>query len=79
MENKKRYGPVFKGSCANLTLRFFPQLKSELHGKWFSDMDELSTESHLKKAWFGDIYRKWVQRHRKCVQHQGEYFEKLCR
>ena len=32
----------------------------------------------LKKTWLGDIYGKWVQRHRKCVQHQGEYFETLC-
>ena len=31
----------------------------------------------LKKTWFGDIYGKWVQQHWKCIQHQGEYFEKL--
>ena len=28
---------------------FLPQLKSDLHGKWFSDLDELRTESDLKK------------------------------
>ena len=28
---------------------FFPQLKSDLHGKRFSDMYELRTESDLKR------------------------------
>ena len=56
---------------------FFPQLKSDLHGKRLSDRYELRTESDLKRTWFGDIYGKWVQRRRKCVKHQGEYFEKL--
>ena len=28
---------------------FFPQLKSDQHGKRFSDMHELRTESHLKR------------------------------
>ena len=28
---------------------FFPQLKSNLHGKRISDLDELRTESDLKK------------------------------
>ena len=32
-----------------LTLRYFTQLKSNLHGKRFSDFDELRTESDLKK------------------------------
>ena len=47
MEDKTRYGPVFTGSNANLTA-FFLQLKSDLHGKRFSDLDELRTESDLK-------------------------------
>ena len=34
----------------HLTLRSFPQLKSNLHGKRFSYFDELRTESDLKKA-----------------------------
>ena len=33
----------------HLYFAFFPQLKSDLHGKRFSDMDELRTESDLKK------------------------------
>ena len=31
---------------------FFPQLKSDLHGKRFSDMYELRTESNLKRDTF---------------------------
>ena len=38
-----------------LTLRSFPQLKLNLHGKKFSDFDELRTDSDLKKkTWVGD-------------------------
>ena len=33
----------------HLTLRSFPQLKSNLQGKRFSDLTELRTESDLKK------------------------------
>ena len=38
-----------------LTLRSFSQLKLNLHGKRFSDFDELRTESDFKKkTWVGD-------------------------
>ena len=47
MEDKTRYGPVFSGSNANLTA-FFLQLKLNLHGKRFSNLDELRTESDFK-------------------------------
>ena len=32
-------------------LRHLTQLKSDLHGKRFSDLNELRTESDLKKGW----------------------------
>ena len=40
------------------------------------DLDELRTESDLKKDM---ISTENGFRHRKCVPHQGEYFENLCR
>ena len=41
--------PLIHWILRHLTLRSFPQLKSNLHGKRFSDFDELRTESDLKK------------------------------
>ena len=34
-------------NLAPFNFAFFPQLKSDLHGKWFSDLYELRTESDL--------------------------------
>ena len=63
---------------APFDFKFSTQLKSDLHGKRFSNLDELRIESDLKKTCFRDIYGKWVQQQRKCIQHQEEYSEKLC-
>ena len=53
MEDKKRYGRIqhspFSLDLAPFDFAFFPQLKSDLHGKRFSDFDELRTESDLNK------------------------------
>jgi len=32
-----------------------------------------------EKGWFRDTFNKWVARHRKCVNCDGEYFEKMWR
>ena len=29
----------------------------------------------LSFSWFSGVFDKWVERHRKCVDHKGEYFE----
>ena len=31
----------------------------------------------VRKNWFGEVYKQRVERHRKCVQVVGGYFEKL--
>ena len=53
MEDKKRYSRIqhapYSLDLAPFYFAFFPQLKSDLHGKWCSDLDELHTESDLKK------------------------------
>ena len=53
MEDKKRYDRIqhapYSLDLAPFDFAFFPQLKSNLHGKRFSDFDELRTESDLKK------------------------------
>ena len=52
MEDKKKYGRIqhapYSLDLAPFDFAFFPHLKSELHGKRFSDLDELRTESDLK-------------------------------
>ena len=60
----------------------FPQLKSDLRGRRFTDLQEIRMA--VRKAifgysneWYNDIYNKWVKRHSKCIAHNGEYFEKL--
>ena len=53
MEDKKKYGRIqrapFSLDLAPFDFAFLPQLRLDLHGKWFSDLDELCTESDLKK------------------------------
>ena len=47
MEEKKRYGRI-QHAPYSLDFAVFPQLKSDLHKKRFSDLDEIRTESDLK-------------------------------
>ena len=53
MEDKKRYGrrqhAPYSLDLAPFDFAFFPKLKSDLHWKRFSDLDELRTESDLNK------------------------------
>ena len=60
----------------------FPQLKSDMRGRRFTDLQEIRMAvrkaiSGYSSDWYSDIYNKWVKRHRKCIAHNGEYFEKL--
>ena len=48
MEDKKSYGR-YNMSLEPFDFAFFPQQKSDLYGKRFSDLDELHTQSDLKK------------------------------
>ena len=56
-------------------------MKDELKGKHFNDLDELRSEltrilsSHPEEL-FDQVYRQWIERHRKCIASQGAYFEK---
>ena len=53
MKDKKRYGRTqhdpFSLDLAPFDFAFFPQLKSDLHGKRFSDLKYLRTESDPQK------------------------------
>ena len=53
MKDKNRYGRIqhapYSLDLVPFDFAFFPQLKSDLHGKRFSNLDELHTESDLKE------------------------------
>ena len=66
----------------NLPLSICLGLKSDLRGQRYEDVQELkmavrSAIFKNEKDWFGDVYKQMVERHRKCLQEGGGYFEKL--
>ena len=76
--NHAPYSP----DCAPMDFAVFPQLKSDMRGRRFTDLQEIRMAvrkaiSGYSSDWYSDIYNKWVKRHRKCIAHNGEYFEKL--
>lgn len=73
--------PPYSPDLAPLDFSYFPQLKSHLRGNRFQDREELmyaiqEFNRSLDSGWFSDMFQKWVKRHRKCIVHNGEYFEK---
>jgi len=59
----------------------FPAIKSQLKGQRFASLQDLRTETlritqQYDSEWYRDIYRQWVHRHHRCIEHGGEYFEK---
>lgn len=73
--------PPYSPDLAPMDFPLFSYLKAELRGQRFSDLDELMKESlrilaGLDQTWFKNVFDKWIDRHRKCIEHKGEYFEK---
>ncbi|XP_060555546.1 histone-lysine N-methyltransferase SETMAR-like [Ruditapes philippinarum] len=73
--------PPYSPDLAPLDFCVFPRLKADLRGRRFDTEDEIkyAVRSAIRSytpEWYADIYRKWVQRHRKCIEHNGDYFEK---
>lgn len=61
--------------------RAFPCVKAELRGLKFRDFSELKTATlnavrKLDVQWCRNVFDKWVQRHMKCIEKEGVYFEK---
>ena len=72
----------YSPDLAPFDFAIFPRLKSDLRGKRYEDLQELrmavrSAVFKYEKVWFGEVYKQWVERHRKCVQVGGGYFENL--
>lgn len=73
--------PPYSPDLAPLDFAYFPLLKEHLRGKRYEDAEELMQETlrfnrRLGKDWFKCVFEKWVKRHRLCIQHRGNYFEK---
>ncbi|XP_060584390.1 histone-lysine N-methyltransferase SETMAR-like [Ruditapes philippinarum] len=73
--------PPYSPDLAPLDFCVFPRLKADLRGRSFDTEDEIkyAVRSAIRSytpEWYADIYRKWVQRHSKCIEHNGDYFEK---
>jgi hypothetical protein len=59
----------------------FPLIKSQLRGIKLRNFTELKTAtlriiSGIESDWYAKVYDKSVVRQRKCVECNGEYFEK---
>ena len=72
----------YSPDLAPLDFAYFPALNDYLRGRKYADTDEvkhaiLSFNRSLSPQWFKDTFTRWVRRHEKCIEHQGQYFEKL--
>ena len=68
----------YSPDLAPMDFALFPRLKSEMCGKRYDDLDDLRMEvrrlmSSYKKEWFRDVFSKWAQRHRKCIDCLGDF------
>ncbi len=71
------YSPV----TAHADFALFPKLTERLEGMKFETREDLVKKvtkelQRIGQNGFHDMFMNWVLRHRKCIQHQGKYFEK---
>lgn len=72
----------YSPDLAPMDFRVFPVVKTALKGQKFDDFQELSLAaqnvvSTFDEQWYLDTYQQWIERHKKCIASEGEYFEKL--
>ena len=73
--------PPYSPDLAPMDFAVFPRLKAELRGRRFDCEEELkyavrSAVRGFEKEWYMSVYHSWVKRHEKCIQCNGNYFEK---
>ena len=73
--------PSYSPDLAPMDFAVFPQVKAELRGIKFTEFCELKRATlnavrRLDEVWCRNVYNKWIQRHRKCIELDGVYFEK---
>lgn len=74
--------PPYSPDLAPCDFHLFPKLKEKLRGRKYSTERQLDFAIHkilkeLSKNGFLDVFRKWLDRCQKCLNHSGGYFEGL--
>ena len=74
--------PPYSPDLAPCDFFLFPETKKKLRGRTFSTPDEavaafLAEVEAIPKEVYRDAFSKWFHRMSKCIEHGGEYFEKL--
>ena len=73
--------PPYSPDLAPLDFKYFPELKNHMRGTRFHSRDQimnaiLSFNRTLPQKWLDEMFTSWLDGHRKCVAHGGEFFEK---
>jgi len=73
--------PPYSPDLAPCDFALFPRLKGYLRGTHFENEGDLTTAvnaflASLTLDDFRDIFTKWCERWQKCIEHNGEFFEK---
>ena len=73
--------PPYSPDLAPFDFAFFPTIKNKLKGRRFHSLMDLrqataAVVSEYDTEWYGQVFQKWVHRHRRCIECKGEYFEK---
>ncbi|XP_052806201.1 histone-lysine N-methyltransferase SETMAR-like [Mya arenaria] len=73
--------PPYSPDLAPMDFRVFPEVKRQLRGHRYDDVNELKIGAQrivgsFPEDWYMETYDKWISRHRKSVQLNGDYVEK---
>ena len=73
--------PPYSPDLAPMDVAIFPTVKKQLKGMRFRSLQELRSATSRIVAQFGqrwneDVFGQWIHRHRRCVECEGQYFEK---
>ena len=73
--------PPYSPDLAPMDFSVFPTIKKQLKGRKFKSLSGLRVAvktivSQFDEQWYENMFDQWVQRHRRCILHLGEYFEK---
>ena len=73
--------PPYSPDLAPVDFFVFPSIKKQLKGRKFKSLPGLRVAvkmilSQFDEQWYKNMFDHWVHRHRPCILHRGEYFEK---
>lgn len=76
-----RWIPRLLKGLAPFDYAIFPAIKNNLKGHRFESLMELrqataAVVGQYGSEWYGQVFQRWIHRHRRCVECAGEYFEK---